>query len=83
MNKLLDRIPKIKEALKAEGRIKKVAKFIAEHYRNFVEPSGLKAFVVAVGREACAMYMGAFRELYKKGEPFTPRLFQSCLYKQQ
>lgn len=77
LNKLLDRIPKIKEALKAEDRIRKVAKFIAEHYRNFVEPSGFKAFVVAVDREACAMYMEAFRELYERGEsPLPPDYFR-------
>jgi len=77
LNKLLDRIPKIKEALKAEDRIRKIAKFIADHYKNFVESSGFKAFVVAVDREACAMYMEAFKQLYESGEsPLPPDYFK-------
>jgi len=66
LNKLLDKVSKIKEVLKAKKRIKKVAKHISEHYKKFVEPSGLKAMVVAVDREACALYMEAFKELYEE-----------------
>lgn len=77
LNKLLDKIPKIKEVLKSKDRIRKVAKFIAEHYKDYVEPSGFKAFVVAVDREACAMYMEAFKELYESGEnPLPPDYFR-------
>jgi len=36
-----------------------VAKFVADHYRNNVEPLGYKAFLVGVDREACAMYKEA------------------------
>ncbi|CAI1492367.1 Type I restriction enzyme R Protein [Thermococcus nautili] len=66
LNKLLDKVSKIKEVLKAKKRIKKVAKHISEHYKKFVEPSGFKAMVVAVDREACALYMEAFKELYEE-----------------
>lgn len=77
LNKLLDKIPKIKEVLKSKDRIRKVAKFIAEHYIDYVEPSGFKAFVVAVDREACAMYMETFKELYESGEsPLPPDYFR-------
>lgn len=66
LNKLLDKATKIKEVMKAYNRIKKIAKHIVEHFRKYVEPSGFKAFVVAVDREACALYMEAFKELYKE-----------------
>lgn len=70
LNKLLDKISKIKEVLKAQERIKKIAKHISDHYKRFVEPSGFKGMVVAVDREACALYMEAFKELYKE-DPTT------------
>ncbi|WP_297552435.1 type I restriction endonuclease subunit R [Thermococcus sp.] len=66
LNKLLDKVSKIKEVLKAQKRIKKVAKHISEHYKKFVEPSGFKAMIVAVDREACALYIEAFKELYEE-----------------
>jgi type I restriction enzyme, R subunit len=39
--------------------IAKVARFVATHFRENVEPLGYKAFLVAVDREACALYKNA------------------------
>ena len=36
-----------------------IAKRVAEHFRGYVEKSGYKAFLVAVDREACALYKAA------------------------
>ena len=30
--------------------------YVADHYKEYVEPMGYKAFLVGVGREACALY---------------------------
>ena len=59
LNKILDRAINLKNFLKGEKRIPKVAQYIADHYRENVEPLGYKAFVVAVDREACALYKKA------------------------
>jgi type I restriction enzyme R subunit len=59
LNKILDRAVNLKNFLKGEERIKKVAAYVANHYRQNVEPLGYKAFLVAVDREACARYKKA------------------------
>lgn len=59
LNAILDRAVELKEAMKASDRIDKIAKFVAQHYRENVEPMGFKAFLVAVDREACALYKQA------------------------
>jgi len=56
LNKLLDKAVSLKNFLKSEDRVKKVAEFMARHYQENVEPMGYKAFLVAVDREACALY---------------------------
>ena len=56
LNAILDRAVELKEMMKAPDRIDKIAKYIATHFRENVEPMGFKAFVVAVDREACALY---------------------------
>ena len=63
LNKILDRAVNLKTFLKGKARIKKVAKYVAEHYLQNVEPLGYKAFLVAVDREACALYKKALDEL--------------------
>ena len=40
-------------------RIEEIAKVIAKHFRENVEPNGYKAFVVAVSRKACVLYKKA------------------------
>ena len=63
LNRILDRAVNLKNFLKGKARIKKVAKYVADHYRENVEPLGYKAFLVAVDREACALYKKALDEL--------------------
>jgi type I restriction enzyme R subunit len=60
LNKILERAVNLKNFLKGRERITKVARHVAEHYVNNVEPLGYKAFLVAVDREACALYKEAF-----------------------
>jgi type I restriction enzyme R subunit len=59
LNKVLERTVTLKNMLKNEERIDKVARFVAEHYRSNVEPMAYKAFLVAVDREACVLYKEA------------------------
>jgi len=59
LNKILEKAVNIRNFLKGEKRMDKVAKFVAEHYKNVVEPLGYKAFLVGVDREACALYKKA------------------------
>ena len=59
VNKIIEKAEKLKAVLKAPDRIDKIAKHIAEHYRGSIEPLGFKAFIVAVDREACALYKEA------------------------
>lgn len=56
LNSVLEKAVRLKEFLKNRDRIDKICKFIAEHYQKNIEPLGYKAFVVAVDREACALY---------------------------
>ena len=63
LNKVLDRAVGLRTFLTADDRIDKVAKFIAQHFKENVLPLGYKAFVVAVNREACAKYKRALDRL--------------------
>ncbi|SCG85972.1 type I restriction endonuclease subunit R [Methanobacterium congolense] len=56
LNKILDKAVNLKNMLKNKERIKKVAKFVVNHYKNTVYPMGYKAFLVCVDREACVLY---------------------------
>lgn len=56
LNKILDRAINLKAFLKSRDRINKVALFVSDHFKKNVEPLGYKAFLVAVDREACALY---------------------------
>ena len=59
LNRVLERAVGLRTFLTADDRIAKVAAFIATHFKENVEPLGLKAFVVGVNREACAKYKRA------------------------
>ena len=59
LNKILERAVNTKNFLKGQERVEKVAKYVAEHYKENVEPLGYKAFLVGVDRPACAMYKKA------------------------
>ena len=63
LNRVLDRAVHLRTFLTADDRIRKVAAFVAEHFRESVDPLGYKAFVVGVNREACARYKRALDEL--------------------
>jgi len=59
LNKILDHAMSLKTFLKADKRVNDVAAFVAEHFTKNVEPLNYKAFLVAVDREACALYKEA------------------------
>lgn len=56
LNAVLERAVNTRNFLKGQGRIEKVGKFVAEHFKEYIEPMNYKAFLVAVDREACALY---------------------------
>ena len=56
---IIDRAAKLKAIMKAPDRVDNVAVAVAKHFQENVEPMGFKAFLVAVDREACAMYKKA------------------------
>ncbi len=59
LNRILDRAVNLRAFLKADARVDAVARFVAQHFRENVEPLGYKAFLVGVDREACALYKQA------------------------
>ncbi|MGH8402597.1 MAG: type I restriction endonuclease subunit R, partial [Gammaproteobacteria bacterium] len=59
LNRILERAVTLRAVLKSSERVDKVARFVAQHFRENVEPLGYKAFLVAVDREACALYKHA------------------------
>ncbi len=59
LNKILDRAVNLKNFLKGDERVDKIARYVAEHYVKNVEPLGYKAFLVGVDRPACAKYKKA------------------------
>ena len=63
LNKILERAVNLKNFLKGKERIQQVAKFVAKHYTENVEPLGYKAFLVGVDREACALYKHALDQV--------------------
>lgn len=73
LNRILDKAVTLKAFLKSPDRVEKVAKFVADHYRATVEPLGYKAFLVAVDRQACALYKEAL-------DKFLPREYSEVVY---
>ncbi len=73
LNKILERAVNLKNFLKGKERIQQVAQFVAEHYRQNVEPLGYKAFLVGVDREACAHYKHAL-------DQFLPPDYSEVVY---
>ncbi len=55
-NKVLDKAVTLKNMMKNRERIRKISAYVAKDFRNNVEKMGYKAFLVAVDREACALY---------------------------
>jgi len=73
LNKILERAVNLKNFLKGQDRIRKVAQFVAGHFRENVEPLGYKAFLVGVDREACALYKHAL-------DDFLPPEYSEVVY---
>ncbi len=63
LNRVLDRAVGLRTFLTADDRIEKVAAFVAQHFKENVQPLGYKAFLVGVNREACAKYKRALDRL--------------------
>lgn len=63
LNKVLQRAVGLRTFLGADNRVKQVAEFVANHFKENVDPLGYKAFLVAVDRETCAKYKRALDEL--------------------
>ncbi|GAA6735166.1 hypothetical protein YIM1640_23160 [Thermus oshimai] len=59
INRVLDRAVTLTNMLKNPERVDKIARFVAEHFKSYVQPMGYKAFLVAVDREACVLYKEA------------------------
>lgn len=64
---VLNQAVALKEMMKAEGRVAKIAQFVAQDFQERIAPMGFKAFLVAVDREACALYKEALDPLLPPG----------------
>jgi type I restriction enzyme R subunit len=73
LNNILDRAVNLKTFLKATDRVDKVARFVAQHFKENVEPLGYKAFLVGVDREACAAYKKAL-------DKYLPQEYSTVVY---
>ena len=56
LNMIMEKQVTLRNMMKNSDRMDSIAKYLSEHFRSNVEPLGYKAFLVAVDREACAMY---------------------------
>ena len=73
LNAILDRAVELKELMKAPDRVNRIAAYVAKHFRENVEPMGFKAFLVAVDREACALYKEAL-------DQYLPKEYSQVVY---
>lgn len=73
LNKILEKALITKNFLKGKDRVDKIAQFVANHYKTYVENLGYKAFLVAVDREACALYKQAL-------DKYLPKEYSEVVY---
>lgn len=73
LNTILERAVNTRNFLKGQGRVEKVGKFIADHFKTYIKPMGYKAFVVGVDREACALYK-------KELDKYLPKEWSEVVY---
>lgn len=73
LNKILERAVNLRNFLKGDERVDKIAKYVAGHYIENVEPLGYKAFLVAVDRPACAKYKMTL-------DRYLPREYSEVVY---
>ena len=59
LDAILARAVNLKAIMKASDRVDNVAAAVAKHFQENVEPIGFKAFLIAIDREACALYKAA------------------------
>lgn len=64
---VLNKAVALREMMKAEQRVSRIAQFVAQDFLERIEPMGFKAFLVAVDREACALYKEALDALLPEG----------------
>ncbi len=62
INRALEHAVTLRNMLKSPERMRRVAEFVARHFREKIEPMGYKAFLVAVDREACCRYKALLDE---------------------
>ena len=83
LDAVLKQAATLRTVMKNRERVRKIAKFTAEHFQENVHPSGFKAFLVGVDREACALYKQALddllppdwtRAIYSSGQNDSPLL---------
>lgn len=55
LNKVLEKAVTLRNMLKNRDRVQRVAQYVANHFKETVEPMGYKAFLVGVDREACCL----------------------------
>jgi len=63
LNRILEKAVTLRNMLKNRDRMARVAAHAVKHFRETVEPMGYKAFLVAVDREACAIYKDLLDQL--------------------
>jgi len=73
LNAVLDNAVQLKEMMKAPERVDGIARYVAQHFQDTVEPMGFKAFLVAVDREACALYKQAL-------DKYLPPAYSEVVY---
>ncbi len=56
LNMIMEKEVTLRNMMKNRERMDSIARYLSEHFKKNVEPLGYKAFLVAVDREACAMY---------------------------
>lgn len=75
LNKVLEKAVTLKNMLKNKERVEKVTKEVVKHFQETIEPMGYKAFLVAVDREACAIYK-------KELDKYLPEDHSAVVYSQ-
>ena len=91
LDEVLRRTVTLSNMLKNPERVDRVARHVAWHLQSNVEPMGYKAFLVAVDREACALYKEALDRylppeysavVYSKGQNDSAQLARYHLSEQ-
>jgi type I restriction enzyme R subunit len=85
LNAILDRAVALKELMKAPERVARIARSVADDFQQRILPMGFKAFLVAVDREACALYKQALDQLLPPAwtvPVYTPAHNDSALLRQ-